>query len=360
MKALSLSALTRLTLACLTLSSATGCLVTGAHYSLQENTNALLKVVKSESSLPANKAKFCLERAVLNYVSAERNSDGDRALIGMAAAVGLGGLTTQAMGAAWPSPTVAADANHGTKKDIEVVGTTLVAGAAGLIAVRTAFGLNDIALAKRTAAAKQVDAALIILAKYALADDPKEVVDDGFSGCRDADIDVANHFPGSSAADSLKQAVVDAQNKKDQAAKETSGAKEVATKAKKEVAAAKEAAIKADTAHLAAKADAAKATGPAKAPADKMVATQAQEKNKADETLKQAEASAAAAAKDLTCKEAKADVVEKQVAATKALGALRRATFFLTSRDVQSAEAEYRITETELADSHAHQKDACP
>ena len=202
----------------------TGCGAGSVPYEkLQANTKTLLDRARKDPTLPGNSAMFCLERAIYNYNSADIASRWDQALLGVAGVVGAAGITSQAIGAALPE-----DTNKADKKRAEVVGVASVAAAAGVLAIRTAAGQSEVALAKRTAAARQVDAALNMLAKYALAEDLKEVTNDGFGSCRDADIETFQAFPGAGAGDKLGKQISDAVSKKDEKAKEAKEAKEEA------------------------------------------------------------------------------------------------------------------------------------
>jgi hypothetical protein len=139
--------------------------------------------------VPLMEAQFCLERAKDDIVRAGHSTAADVTLT----IVGEAGL---AGGAAAQAGAAAMEGSGDAKRRLQVGGAISLAAAAGILGLRTALSFNDVARSERIAAARNVDAAIGILVRYALANDPSEVTDDEFATCRDGDIAIANSYRG--------------------------------------------------------------------------------------------------------------------------------------------------------------------
>jgi hypothetical protein len=311
-----------------------------------DNVNHLVKATASKEipaeaqvfmELPRIKAHHCLQRAVEDYRSAGHHTRGDMALLIIAGVVGGTGTTLSAAGAA--------TSGDGPKQNLGIAGVTLLAAGGAVLGLRTVLNLGEAGRAQRVAAAKSVDAALTILTKYALADDPQTVEEDGFATCRDEDIAVANalNLGNKVTMDQLtnqakaeqKKADETAVEKKQTAAKTTAGliqSKKALGDAQKKV----------DDVQLKINPLVAPRGGRPPAPA-----AQAAEETKAKDELAKAQADVEekekananamldAAKAELAA--AQAELAVRKVHVIEAGGALRRAVYFKTSTDVDAA-----------------------
>jgi hypothetical protein len=289
--------------------------------------------------MPMEKATFCLRRAIEDYQASRGSFTADMLLLIHAGAAAGAGTTLGAASAAM--------ADGDRKKDMGIASVTLIAAGGAILGLRTALNLNELGRAQRIGAARSVNAAINILEKYAMSDDPKTVGDDGFGTCRDADVDIANAYLPSSNAAAIEQLAAKAKTDQQSAAKDVASAKEQETKATARV---KASDVKVDTATK--KVGAAQAASPSpiidpkgKGPpppavksadllqAEKDLAAAQEQKVQADADLQAAKLNAAKA--DLA--EAKANIVAAKAGVLEAGGMLRRAAFYLTGRDVEQA-----------------------
>lgn len=350
-------------IACSLMLSPIGCASLEPHTTLRTNTDALITRINDSANptVPRNQALFCLDRAIENLENARNHTGLDMTLLIGSATAGLAGLTFQSLGSALPTPS---DPDTGAKKGFEVAGITTLAFAAALLTVRTAAGQSDIALAQRTAAAKQVDASFRILIKYAMAEDPKEVTDDGFSVCTDADISVANAYPGASAGDELNKKLNDARAAETEAKQAAKQAEKAVMKQDEEVAEAKElvAQKQAELEAASSKVNELKTTPVKKDALEQAMREEEKlraEKAAADAALTKAQASAKETRDELACKAAKAETENNRLAVLTRAAELRRATFFLTKKDVEIATNELTTATEDLKQSRTSQSKAC-
>jgi hypothetical protein len=278
--------------------------------------------------MPRMKAQFCLHRALEAYNASRWSSGAD---ISMLVVAGLGGGLGTSIGAA----ASAMDDTDKSRKDVGIVSVTTLAAAGAVLGLRAALNLSEVGRAQRIAAARNVATAISVLEKFALADDPKDVADDAFSSCRDEDINIANAFPGPSGAEPLEKILSKAKEEKAETVKATSEAKTAEAQAKS---AARENQAKVAelektvrTLHDASRTPEKDArVQQAEEDLKKARAAQAELKEKEKEAKKQAELESARA----EVASAKVDVSEGKVAVAKAGARLRRAMFYLTSREV--------------------------
>jgi len=184
-----------------------GCAHKGVQTSAYEGIYDDLEKVIAEAShnshtIQSVEAKFCLRRAFADRKDASKNSNLDSAMLVTAGLVGGFGATVGAGSAAMDE--------SGAKKNLQIAGATTVAASAAILALRTTLALNDLARTQRIAAANSLDAAVVLVTSYALADDPKDVKDDGFHICRDEDINVARSFPGAKTQEAAEKAATKA------------------------------------------------------------------------------------------------------------------------------------------------------
>ncbi len=182
--------------------------------------------------IPNMEASFCLQRALDNVSKAKANTAWDTIFI-VSAGVSL------TYGAAAGAASSALPKNTEGKVGLQVSSVTSVAAAAGILALRTALSLSDVARTQRIAAARNVDAALTIFQHYAMADDLTEGTNDGFATCRDGDIEVAGALAGTKVNDALQkqtQSVAEAKDAKKEATTSAAVAAESVTKLESAVA----------------------------------------------------------------------------------------------------------------------------
>lgn len=338
----------------LALLSTTGCAVSAYDSTLLkvENVDHLVRATASKDTpaearvfmeLPRIKASHCLRRAVEDYRSAGHHTRADMALLIIAGVVGGTGTTLSAASAATTGPD--------PKQNLGIAGVSLLAAGGAVLGLRTVLNLGEAGRAQRVAAAKSVDAALTILTKYALADDPQTVEEDGFATCRDEDIAVAGalNLGNKVTLDQLTNQAKAEQKKADDTAveKKQAVAKTEAGLIQSKTALA-EAQKKVDGLGPQLGGRGARPAAPAAAPGEakakeELAKAQAdveeKEKANANATLDAAKAELAAAQAELNVR--KAHVIE-------AGGALRRAVYFKTSTDVDAALAAMKDAVTEV------------
>ena len=182
--------------------------------------------------IPNMEASFCLQRALDNVKKANANTAWDTIFIVSAGVSLTYGAAAGAASSALPKDTDG-------KVGLQVSSVTSVAAAAGILALRTALSLSDVARTQRIAAARNVDAALTIFQHYAMADDLTEGTNDGFATCRDGDIEVAGALAGTKVNDALQkqtQNVAEAKDAKKEATTSAAVAAESVTKLESAVA----------------------------------------------------------------------------------------------------------------------------
>jgi hypothetical protein len=173
---------------------------TPAYQGMYDDLAELLERVSAgATTMPDVEARFCLRRAYDDRERAKLNSGLDSMMLVMAGVTGGFGATVGA--------TTAAMNDTSAKKDWQIAGVASVAASAAILGLRTTLALNDLARAQRIAAANSVDAVVDIITAYALADDPKDVKEDGFHTCRDEEINVARAFPGTKNQEAAEKTV---------------------------------------------------------------------------------------------------------------------------------------------------------
>jgi hypothetical protein len=265
--------------------------------------------------LPSMRSRFCIQRATYNIDKASDNSFWDTFMLVTA------GLTA-GTGATLGASTAAMD-DGSTKKDLQIVGAGTLAAGGAILAVRTTLALNELARTQRIAAANEIDAAIDILEKYALADDPKDVGADGFDNCRDEEVNVARAYPGARSGEAIQRLVETAKEKEEEAKTRLQDAAADVAAATDEGAAA--------TAELQAAGEMLKSTKPEEQP--RLQVRQAAAAARAELAKRRAEVArsqleeAQKAAKE-------ADVEARRAAFLQATYSLRRAIFYGTQADV--------------------------
>lgn len=280
--------------------------------------------------IPRVKARFCLQRAIETYANSVWSTGLDITMLVLA---GLGAGAGTSMGAA----VAAMDEGSGSRKDIGITSVTTLAAAGAVLGLRAALNLNEIGRTQKIAAARNVNAAINIIERYALADDPGEVVDDSFGTCRDEDINIANSLPGSKAIEPVESIISRAKAEKTEKT-------EIASTAEKESSAAK-AAVESGRKKLEELASEVKKLPPGSRgglqPEGNLLqkslevaqAAQAQLETRAKEAEEKAKIETAKA----RVATAQADVAEKKAAVMQASGYIRRTVFFLTVHDLRIA-----------------------
>ena len=282
--------------------------------------------------MPRMKARYCLERAAESYAASKWSSGID---IGMLVAAGLTGGVGTSMGAAAAAMD---DDTHKSRKDIGIASVTTIAAAGAILGLRAALNLSELGRTQRIAAARDVNAAISIIEKYALADDPKEVTDDGFTTCRDGEIDMANALPGAKAGELLEKTLTKAKEEKAETEKAASTAKSTEARAKTEAEANKSKVVELEKTVKARRAqarnEAAAAADPELQKAEKDLAAAKAEQAELDAKAKEAERKAKIEEARAQVAAAQVDVNEKRLGVVQSASQLRRAVFYLTARDV--------------------------
>ena len=307
---------------------------------------------KGKMTIPYAEATFCLERAVENVRKANINQINNDLMLGAAALTGATGLGLSAA-------VVVKEELDGVAVAAAI--TSVLPGA--ILGAREAFKTYEVAKARRIAAARDVDAAIMILKKYALADDPKEIQDDGFSICRDGDIDIANSYSGSvsvssgnlTASSSLEKAKLDQQVAEEKAQTKIAAAKEADKTAAVAVAEndlAQKKLKDAEATASAAKTEVAKtAANEAKTDAETEADAAKDKAKKATDAAKKAQTDADDATKIAELKKEIADAMAEVISS---YAQLRRSLLFLSSQEVQvttalASEAKQRLDAARLA-----------
>lgn len=328
-----------------------------------ENIERLLKATSAYEAgpdqvfmeLPRMKAQFCLERAAEAYAASKRNLALDYLML---TGAGLGAGVGTSMGAA----SSAMNDKDGSRKDIAIVSVTTLAAAGALLGLRAALNLNEVARTERVAAARDVNAAISILEKYALADDPKDVGEDGFVTCRDEDVNIANAFPGSKAVEPIEKVL--SKSKEEKAEKEKVASVAASTEADAKAAAKGN---RQKVADLEKKLQKPPTAGQRNGGASKdpQVAETERELEKAKEAQPELDAKAKEAEEKAKIEAARAqvagaqvDVNEKKGSVVAAAAQVRRAVFYLTKDDVELAQGLLKGSLAALESSRASLKAA--
>lgn len=332
---------------------------TSGYTQVATNVGALnaYKVLGGGPSIPRTKAEFCLHRAQQLASDSKRTSALDTTLLVIAGITGGTGISLNAA-AAGMDPS-------GTRTDVRIGGGVTTAVAAAVLALREGLGLRELARVERTAAGKNVEAAIRVLEIYALADDPKDAEDQVFAVCIASEADLAGALPGGNTQrlqaliDEARQAKAEAQatsreaddaNKKAAAAAaDVKKANDKLTEAQKALDEAKKKAKAATGAAVAGALAEVESASAAEAEAETKLGEAERQKAAADEAAKTAQCEA-------TLKRAEAALVEKKQAFLQATGGLRRAAFFQTPADVTNhqklvgdADADLTQARSELA-----------
>jgi hypothetical protein len=269
-----------------------------------DNIDKIFKKVQSESdgmTIPHAEASFCLERAYTLMQQAYRNQGFDIFFLASAGATGAAGLAAGAAAGAMD--------DSSRRKDVAISAAILSVLPGAIFGTREAFKTYEIAKTQRIAAARNVDAAIALLERYALAEDPKDVTDDGFSTCRDGEISIANSLPGSVTSLTLKAA-----EEKQADAEDQKNAQDAAVEKKEAARKVKETAADAAT-------KLASATAAYDQAITKKAASSAQLKTEMDTAKTQSDAAQKAA----TVAQSAADVAEKEAELKKEIIALKDA-----------------------------------
>lgn len=168
-------------------------------------------------TLPYIEAQFCVERAVESYDASRLSFGWDITLLVVS---GIGAGVGTSLGAATAAMSDTAEA----RDDLQIGGVTTIAAAGAILALRTALALDDVGRAQRIAAARNANAAITIIERYAVAEDPASVTQSGLEVCRDEDINIANAFPGNDAATELRRLIERSEDKKEKAKDEVASA----------------------------------------------------------------------------------------------------------------------------------------
>lgn len=283
--------------------------------------------------LPRIKARFCLKRAIENYFNSRWSTGMD---IGMLVLAGVGGGVGTSMGAA----AAAMDDSNGNRKGIGIASVTALAAAGAVLGLRAALNLNEVGRAQKVAAARDVNAAISIFERYALADDPQEVGEDGFGTCRDEDINVANALPGSKSAEPIEAVLARAKSDKAEKASEASTHEKASADART---AADGVQKRIELLKTEKESELSRSAPAVRSTVEK---TYDVAKSELETRAKELEDKAKLEAAKARVATAQADVAENKVAVIHASGQLRRAIFFLTARDVQTT---YRILDESRA-----------
>lgn len=169
-----------------------------AYNRVKSNIDAVFSGLQfPQTSMPYIEASFCLDRAKEIMKKAWLNQGADNTFLLLAGITGATGVGLLAGAGAMD------ESDRRTNIAVAAAIVSVLPGA--IFGTREAFKTYEVAKAQRIAAARNVDAAFKILERYALADDPRDVVDDGFATCRDGDIDIANSYPGVRASEETKK-----------------------------------------------------------------------------------------------------------------------------------------------------------